>query len=123
MTLLMLASCQSDGPMAVFEPESKTKTALIAAECDIYHAIELRLASENRNANGDITDGCPAVSGEISADIAPHNPPRQIDSKYAGTLYQRMIARGVPKDIADDVRKSNAFFDLVQDTDTVYLRR
>jgi hypothetical protein len=121
--LVMLTSCQSLAPEDLFEPEDRTKSALVEAECAIYFAVETKLVETGRKANGNMSEGCPQSARDIHVDIKALNPPRKTESKFAETLYRRMIARGMPKDIAEEVRKSNAFFDLVQDTDTVYLRR
>ena len=123
LVLMALSSCQSASPTAIFEPEDQTKAALVESECAIYFAVLTKLANEDRQANGNIAEGCPSAAIDIVADIEPRNQSRQIESRYGTILYQRMIARGMPKDIADEVAKSNAFFDIVQDTDTVYLRR
>ena len=37
---------------------------------------------------------------------------------YPETLYLRMIARGIPQDLADDIAKSQAFWNLVAQRDS-----
>jgi hypothetical protein len=118
--LIVVTSCQT-GTDAL-NVDDVRKSELVTAECAIYFSVEAKLASEGRSANGNMSEGC-AESGPKTADIAPINPPKQLDSRYATLLYQRMIARGMPKDVADGVRTSNAFYNLVVRNDEVYGRR
>ena len=113
-----LTACQT-GTEAL-NVDDVRKDELIAAECSIYFAVEAKLAREFRQANGNMSEGCSPDAAKTVADIDPRDPPRESDSRYATILYQRMIARGMPKDVADTVRKSNAFFNLVTRNDEVY---
>jgi len=38
---------------------------------------------------------------------------------YPQTLYQRILARGIPTDVADDIAKSKAFWDQVAKRDSL----
>jgi hypothetical protein len=38
---------------------------------------------------------------------------------YPQTLYDRIIARGIPTDVADEISKSKAFWDMVAKRDSL----
>ena len=120
LLFVALTACQT-GTEALNVDEVR-KDELIAAECSIYFTVEAKLAREFRQANGNMSEGCPPDAAKTVAEIVPSNPTRESDSRYATILYQRMIARGMPKDVVDNVRKSNAFFNLVTRNDEVYGR-
>ncbi len=114
---VLLAGCQT--ATEALNVDDVRKVQLVEAECAIYFTVLAQLTAQNRTANGNIAEGCPQSAAQVKADIAPVDPPREIESRYATILYQRMIARGMPKDTADAVSTSNAFYDLVAQNDAV----
>lgn len=112
---LFLSACQT--ATDALDVDDVRKGELVAAECAIYFTVEAKLARENRNSNGKLSDSCIFNSGSKAANIAPNSAPEDLDSRYATLLYQRMIARGMPKDIADEVKTSIAFYNLVKRSD------
>ena len=85
---------------------------LVAKECAVYFAIEDQLEAEGRPANGKIYEGCPGGTS-VGASIKPLSQPPSTDNATAKTYYRKLLARGTPKDIADQVSKSKAFQDWV----------
>lgn len=105
-TLLFLAGCLSG-------PTVKDPTALqtlVAKECAIYVAAEQQLNAEGRGVNGALTSGCP--SGIAAANITATGTAGQATG-FSEILFQRMIARGMPRDLAVQVSTSPAFKDVV----------
>ncbi len=132
LSAVLLASCQTDDVISL-ESESATPppangtqsgsatstnrpaTAAIIrpgqAECAIYYAIEGRLLLEKRNVRGNIVDGCPPESS-VGADISPDGS--SPSSALARSLVNRMVEKGVPQDVANDVSRSPAFRQWLQ---------
>lgn len=92
--------------------------ALVISECAIYFAALQQLESEGRSASGNPTRDCPDVARGQAADINPRVAVPPISEGYPTTLYNRMIARGLPVDLADDIAKSQAFWNLVAQRDS-----
>lgn len=130
--LLFLASCQTSEVLdsarapqqggettAVREQAASSPTAppagvsrLVARECAVFFAIEDQLEAEGRPASGKIYEGCPPGTS-IGASIEPLSPAPDASSATARTFYRKMLSRGTPKDVADQVVKSKAFQDWV----------
>ncbi len=130
--LLFLASCQTSEVLDLArtpQPPGETSTAaeppaprrsgapagvseLVARECAVYFAIEDQLEAEGRPASGKIYEGCPPGTS-IGASIEPISPAPDSTSATARTFYRKLLARGTPRDIADQVVKSRAFQDWV----------
>lgn len=122
VALLVLAACDQT-PAIAPEPDldlnSPGQAALLEAECAIYFAAAAQLEAQGRDADGNPTRGCPPEAAAISADINPMVSVPPVMPGYPQTLYQRMISRGIPSDVADDVAKSKAFWDLVAKRDSL----
>jgi hypothetical protein len=100
------AACVSTGGI-VTDPQDQQ--ALVVQECAIYVAAEQRLAAEGRPVAG-LTDGCPA--GAAPGDIAATGVAGSA-TPFSEILFRRMIARGVPNDLANEISTSAAFKNLV----------
>ena len=122
--LCILAACdqapavQGDPNLPLDDPR---QAALVLSECAIYFAAVQQLESEGRSATGNPTRDCPDAARGRSADINPRVSVPPVSPGYPETLYQRMIARGVPVDLADDIAKSQAFWNLVAQRDSALL--
>lgn len=92
--------------------------ALIISECAIYFAAVQKLESEGRSASGSLTRSCPDQARGRAADINPRVSVPPVSPGYPETLYQRMIARGMPQNLADEISKSQAFWNLVAQRDS-----
>ncbi|MEM8537539.1 MAG: hypothetical protein AAGF56_06730, partial [Pseudomonadota bacterium] len=57
----------------------------------------------------------------IAADINPMISVPPVTPGYPQTLYDRMLARGIPAAVADDIAMSRAFWNLVARRDTLML--
>ena len=95
------------------------QAVLIEAECAIYFAAVAQLEAEGRAVQGNPTRGCPAEAAGRAADINPMVSVPPVMPGYPQTLYQRILARGIPADLADDISKSKAFWDLVARRDSL----
>lgn len=116
--LFLVTGCQT--ATEALDENDIRKTNLIEAECSIYFTVRAQMASLGQIANGNMTDGCPPSSKDIRADITPTNIIQEKDSRFSTIIHQRMIARGMPKEIASNVKKSRAFYDLVIQSDELY---
>lgn len=110
---LLLVACQSSLQVSDDDPRKK---ALIERECAIYFAIENQLQTTRSN----ISEGCPDSARALQVDISPIEPPKVIESRFGELIYRRMIARGVSQAQATEVSKSEAFYQLVQESDALY---
>ncbi|MDX8353554.1 hypothetical protein [Cognatiyoonia sp. IB215182] len=119
--LSILAACDQT-PAITGDPnlplDDPAQQALVISECAIYFAAVQKLESEGRSANGNPTRDCPDVARGRQADINPRVSVPPVSPGYPETLYQRMIARGIPQDLADDIAKSQAFWNLVAQRDS-----
>lgn len=119
--LCFLAACdqttaiQAEPDLPLDDPR---QAALVLSECAIYFAALQQLESEGRSANGNPTRDCPDAARGRSADINPRVAVPPVSEGYPTTLYSRMIARGIPTDLADDISKSQAFWNLVAQRDS-----
>jgi hypothetical protein len=123
-TLYLLAACdqipeiQAEPDLPLDDPR---QTALVLSECAIYFAAVQQLESDGRSANGNPTRDCPDAARGRAADINPRVSVPPVSPGYPETLYNRMIARGIPVDLADDIAKSQAFWNLVAQRDSALL--
>lgn len=119
--MCLLAACDQT-PAIEAEPElpadDPRQQALFLSECAIYFAAVQKLESDGRSANGNPTRDCPEQARGRSSDINPRVSVPPVSSGYPQTLYQRIIARGIPTDLADDIAKSQAFWNLVAQRDS-----
>ncbi|MDZ7824289.1 MAG: hypothetical protein U5K75_09820 [Ahrensia sp.] len=115
LAALILGGCTSTLP-----PDDPRQAELIASECGLYFAAESQLIAAGRTEGRNMSEGCPESARAAVVDISAIEPPHQFTSSYAETLYRRMIARGMPKDIALQVSKSAAFKNVVDLRDTIY---
>lgn len=113
----VLSACVSTPSLP---PEDPRQAALIEKECAIYFAAEMQIQSSGAGVPAGMSEGCPESARAVAANIAAIEPPHQFTSGYAEILYKRMIARGMPKDLALQVSKSEAFRALVDANDAVY---
>ena len=63
--------------------------------------------------------GCPPEAAGVSADINAMVSVPSVTPGYPQTLYDRIVARGIPTDVADEISKSKAFWDLVAKRDSL----
>ncbi|WP_124111011.1 hypothetical protein [Palleronia sp. THAF1] len=104
-TIFVVPGCQTS---VVSNPQAVQ--SLAEQECAIYVAAEKRLAAEGRPADG-LSTGCAAATSP--ADIAPTGVAGQSTS-FSEILFRRMIARGMPQDLAAEISTSPAFKELVR---------
>lgn len=122
LALGLLAACaptSSIPPQPDLPSDDPRQAQLLAGECTIYFAVMARLEAEGRTGSGDPTRGCPPEAASIPADINAMVSVPPVTPGYPQTLYDRMIARGIPADVADDVAKSKAFWDQVAKRDSL----
>ena len=122
VVLCFLAACEQTAPIAPqpdLAADDPGQEALIAGECAIYFAAVARLEAEGRDVSGNPTRGCPAEAAGNAADINAMVSVPPIMPGYPQTLYQRILERGIPADLADDIAKSKAFWDQVAKRDYV----
>ncbi|OUD09333.1 hypothetical protein BVC71_11605 [Marivivens niveibacter] len=101
-----LAACM--GP--TLPADDPRQIALVKGECEIYFAAERQLGQ----AGTSLTQGCDPSYASSTADIAgTYGYPENGGTAYSETLYRRMIARGMPNEMAMQISKSKAFWDLV----------
>jgi len=92
----------------------------VFSECAIYFAAVETLRADGRKPTGNPTPW--PVPAESAAPPRRYQPDGQRASRIARLpqeLYGRMIARGVPSDLADDIARSKAFWDLVAFRDSL----
>lgn len=120
--LFLLAACDQTAaiaPQPDLPADDPRQAELLAAECTIYFAAVVKLEAEGRAPSGNPSRGCPAEAAGIAADINPMVSVPSVTPGYPQTLYNRMLARGIPADLADDIAKSKAFWDLVAKRDSL----
>jgi hypothetical protein len=119
--ICLLAACDQT-PAIEVEPDlpadDPRQQRLVISECAIYFAALQKLESDGRSASGNPTRDCPDEARGRSADINPRVSVPPVSPGYPEMLYQRMIARGIPTDLADDIAKSQAFWNLVAQRDS-----
>lgn len=120
--LLVAALALSACVPTTLPPEDPRRAELIAQECAIYFAAERQLASEGRALRRAASEGCPPEAAARRADIATRITPPIPGTEFSEILYRRMIARGVPNDLALQISGSPAFWDLVVYNKEVYGR-
>ncbi|PJI91776.1 hypothetical protein BC777_0616 [Yoonia maricola] len=118
----LLVGCDQTAPIAPqpdLPADDPRQAQLLSAECTIYFAAVTKLEAEGREVSGDPTRGCPPEAAGVAADINAMVSVPPVTAGYPQTLYDRMIARGIPVDVADDISKSKAFWDLVARRDSL----
>ncbi len=118
----LLAACDQTAPIAPqpdLPADDPRQAQLLTSECTIYFAAVAQLEAEGRDISGDPTRGCPPEAAGVAADINPMVSVPSVTPGYPQTLFDRMIARGIPQDVAEDVSKSKAFWDLVAKRDSL----
>jgi len=122
LALGLLAACDQTAPIAPqpdLPADDPRQAQLLEAECTIYFAAVTKLEADGRDLNGNPTRGCPPEAAGVAADINAMVSVPPVTPGYPQTLYDRMIARGIPSDVADDISKSKAFWDLVAKRDSL----
>lgn len=122
LALGLLAACDQTAaipPQPDLPADDPRQAQLLAAECTIYFAAQLKLEADGRALSGNPTRGCPPEAASIPADINAMVSVPPVTPGYPQTLYDRMIARGIPADVADEISKSKAFWDLVAKRDSL----
>jgi hypothetical protein len=117
-----LAACDQTtavAPQPDLPVDNPGQAVLIKAECAIYFAAVAQLEAEGRAVQGNPTRGCPAEAAAAAADINPMVSVPPVMPGYPQAVYQRILARGIPVDMADDIAKSKAFWDLVARRDSL----
>ena len=123
VTCALLAGCDQTPPIVVEDNlpmDDPRQASLVVSECAIYYAAVAKLARDGDAPNGNPTKDCPVSAQSRAADINPMVSVPPVTPGYPQTLYQRMIARGIPSAMADDIAKSKAFWDLVAQRDSAY---
>ncbi|MEO1640623.1 MAG: hypothetical protein AAFU41_15380 [Pseudomonadota bacterium] len=118
------AACETTAPIAPqpdLPADDPAQEELLTSECAIYYAAVAKLEADGREVSGNPTRGCPAAAIAIPADINPMVSVPPVTPGYPQTLYDRMLARGLPGDLVDDIAKSRAFWSLVARRDTIML--
>lgn len=122
LALGLLAACDQTAPIAPqpdLPSDDPRQAELLSSECTIYFAAVARLEADGRDVSGNPTRGCPPEAAGVSADINAMVSVPPVTQGYPQTLYDRMIARGIPTDVADDISKSRAFWNLVAKRDSL----
>ena len=122
LALGLLAACDQTAPIAPqpdLPADDPRQAQLLEAECTIYFAAVTKLEADGRDVNGNPTRGCPPEAAGVAADINAMVSVPPVTPGYPQTLYDRMIARGIPSDVAEDISKSKAFWDLVAKRDSL----
>lgn len=114
VAMLALAGCQSaqpiSAPQRVIDPQDQANA--IQSECAIYYAVNAQRVDLGLPVIAALTQGCPAGTDSLPADIAPR--PNVIPAtSLAQTVRRRMIARGMPAQTANQVATSRAFANLI----------
>lgn len=122
LALGLLAACDQTAPIAPqpdLPADDPRQAELLAAECTIYFAAVAQLEADGRQVSGNPTRGCPPEAAGVPADINAMVSVPSVTPGYPQTLLDRMLARGIPTDVADDIAKSKAFWDLVAKRDSL----
>ena len=119
---LLLIACAEMAPIGE-EPglsaDDPAQAELTLRECAIYFAAAAQLEAEGRDAPSRLTRGCPAEAEGRAVDISAMVSPPPMMSGYPTTLDARMRSRGMPSDLADQISRSKAFWDLVARRDSI----
>lgn len=112
--LLALTACQTTPPETASAPniEAQGRASAVQSECAIYYAVNAARVDEGLPVIAGLTQGCPAGTDSIAANIAPR-PNAGLTTSLADTVRRRMIARGMPVATANAVSTSSAFEALV----------
>jgi hypothetical protein len=122
LALGLLAACDQTAPIAPqpdLTADDPRQAVLLSSECAIYFAAVARMEADGIPVSGNPTRGCPPEAVSIQADINPMVSVPSVTPGYPQTIYDRMISRGIPASIADDVAKSRAFWNLVAQRDSL----
>ena len=122
LALTLLAACEQTAPIAPqpdLPADDPRQAQLLSAECTIYFAAVTKLEADGREVSGNPTRGCPPEAAGVSADINAMVSVPSVTPGYPQTLYDRIVARGIPTDVADEISKSKAFWDLVAKRDSL----
>ncbi len=120
--VLFFAACAQTAPIAPqpdLPADDPRQAVLLDAECAIYFAAVAQSEASGVALSGNPTRGCPEGSADFIVDINPMVSFPPLMSGYPQTLYQRMLDRGIPTAVADDIAKSKAFWDLVARRDSL----
>lgn len=118
----LLAACDQTTAIAQqpdLPADDPRQAQLLKAECTIYFAAVTKLEANGRDVSGNPTRGCPPDAAGVSADINAMVSVPPVTQGYPQTLYDRMIERGIPTDVADEISKSRAFWNLVAKRDSL----
>lgn len=118
----LLAACDQTAaiaPQPDLPADDPRQQQLLAAECTIYFAAVTKMEANGRAISGNPTRGCPAEAASVPADINAMVSVPPVTPGYPQTLVDRMIARGIPADMVDEISKSKAFWDLVAKRDSL----
>lgn len=122
LVLGLLAACEQTAPIAPqpdLPPDDPRQAALLSSECTIYFAAVARMEADGTPVSGNPTRGCPPEAAGVSADINAMISVPSVTGGYPQTLYDRMLSRGIPVEVADDISRSKAFWDLVAKRDSL----
>ena len=120
----LLAACATTAPIPPqpdLPADDPRQEQLLTSECAIYYAAVAQLEADGRSPDGNPTRGCPEGAAAIPADINAMVSVPPVTPGYPLTLYNRMLERGIPTDVADDIARSRAFWNLVAKRDTLML--
>ncbi|PRY74981.1 hypothetical protein CLV80_11417 [Yoonia maritima] len=123
IALCLLAACDQTPSIVVEDnlpADDPRQQALVLSECAIYFAAVTKIEADGGAVAGNPTKDCPVEARARAADINPMVSVPPVTPGYPQTLYQRMIARGIPAAMATDISKSKAFWDLVAQRDSAY---
>lgn len=84
----------------------------------MYFAVNKEMVVRGLPELQSLVSGC--NNTDLVVDISPMNPPPQITSRFGVQVFERMLARGMPLDIANEIRNSRAFLDVVESSDAFY---
>lgn len=123
ISLCLLAACDQTPPIVVEDNlpvDDPRQQALVLSECAIYFAAVTKIEADGGTVAGNPIKDCPVEARARAADINPMVSVPPVTPGYPETLYQRMVARGIPAAMAADISKSKAFWDLVAQRDSAY---
>ena len=118
----LLAACEQTAPITPqpdLPSDDPRQEQLLFSECTIYFAAVTRMEAEGLEVSGNPTNGCPPEAAGVPTDINAMISVPSVTAGYPQTLYDRMLARGIPSEIVDDISKSKAFCDLVAKRDSL----
>ena len=113
---LLLVGCS--GANRESDPRYK---AMRAKECAIYFTIDGYLKDIGQAGKRPIAYDCPQSLRDI-ADMSPIDPPVSLASGVGKNLYDTLIERGVPQEVAQSVSRSKGFKDWVELTIAAHKR-